>query len=185
MKTLSQVIAAFAPRRADENTIQDQFWSIAEVALYGGYFLVNGETRIYPVEIEFYLFVEDAPTGKWQQDANMYHKGKDVPYFPKEGSLYPHRYGVDYTFENEDDKYRASFLIRSYRYKAGGEVIKNPTYLWEDLFGYNSIAGNGLTISWVDDSEEVTPVRNQGKRINLNDGNGKADEKLWRFIKKL
>ena len=146
MKTLSEVIAAFDPRRADENTIQDQFWSIAEVALYGGYFLVNEETRIYPVEIEFYLYVENDPKGKWQQDANMYHKGKGVPYFPKEGSLYPHRSGVDYTFENENQKYRASFLIRSYQYETGGEIIKNPTYLWEDLFGYNSIAGNGLTI---------------------------------------
>ena len=83
MKTLSEVIAAFDPRRADENTIQDQFWSIAEVALYGGYFLVNEETRIYPVEIEFYLFVEEDSKGNWQRDANMYHKGKGVPYFPK------------------------------------------------------------------------------------------------------
>ena len=183
MKTLSQVIAAFDPRRADENTIQDQFWSIAEVALYGGYFLVNGGTRIYPVEIEFYLYVENDPKGKWQQDANMYHKGKDVPYFPKEGSLYPHRSGVDYTFENEEQKYRASFLIRSYRYAADGEVIKYPTYLWEDLFGYNSISGKGLTIRWVDDPEGVIPTRKQGTRINLNDGKGKADEKPWRFIK--
>ena len=185
MKTLSEVIAAFDPRRADENTIQDQFWSIAEVALYGGYFLVNEETRIYPVEIEFYLYVENDPKGKWQQDANMYHKGKDVPYFPKEGSLYPHRSGVDYTFENEEQKYRASFLIRCYQYEVGGEIIRKPTYLWEDLFGYNSIAGNGLTIRWVDDPEEVTPIKKQEKRLNLNDGKGKADEKPWRFIKSI
>ena len=86
-------------------------------------------------------------------------------------------------FENEEQNYRASFLIRSYQYEDGGEIIKNPTYLWEDFFGYNSIAGNGLTISWVDDPEVVIPTRKQGKRINLNDGKGKADEKPWRFIK--
>ena len=183
MKTLSEVIAAFDPRRADENTIQDQFWSIAEVALYGGYFLVNGKTRIYPIEIEFYLYVEEDPTGSWQRDANMYHKGQGVPYFPKEGSLYPHRSGVDYTFENEELKYRASFLIRCYQYEVGGEIIKKPTYLWEDLFGYNSTAGNGLTISWVDEPERVIPTRRQDKRINLNDEKGIADKKLWRFIK--
>jgi hypothetical protein len=185
MITLAQAIAAFNPKNADENTIQDQFWSIAEVALYGGYFLVNKEVHIYPVEIEFYLYVEDAPKGSWQQDANMYHKGKDVPYFPKEGSLYPHRSGVDYTFENEKQKYRASFLIRSYRYEAHSEVVENPTYLWEDLFGYNSIDGKGLTISWVDAPEDVKPVRKQGTRINLKDGNGNVDEKPWRFIKRV
>lgn len=65
----------------------------------------------------------------------------------------------------------------------GGEIIKKPTYLWEDLFGYNSIAVNGLTIRWVDDPEEVTPIKKQEKRLNLNDGKGKADEKPWRFIK--
>lgn len=183
MITLAQAIAAFDPKNADENTIQDQFWSIAEVALYGGYFLVNEETHIYPVEIEFYLYVEDTPKGSWQRDANMYHKGKGVPYFPKEGSLYPHRSGVDYTFENEEQKYRASFLIRLYKYEVGGDVIKNPTYLWEDLFGYNTIAGKGLTIRWVDDPEDVEPVREQDTRINLNDGNGKPDKKPWRFIK--
>ena len=147
--------------------------------------MVNEETRIYPVEIEFYLYVENDPKGKWQQDANMYHKGKGVPYFPKEGSLYPHRSGVDYTFENEEQKYRASFLIRCYQYEVGGEIIRKPTYLWEDLFGYNSIAGNGLTIRWVDDPEEVTPIKKQEKRLNLNDGKGKADEKPWRFIKSI
>ena len=68
MKTLAQTIEAFDPKKADENTIQDQFWSIAEVALYGGYFLVNEETHIYPVEIEFYLYVEDEPKGNWQRN---------------------------------------------------------------------------------------------------------------------
>ena len=184
MKTLAQAIAEFDPLKADENTIQEQFQIIAEAVLSGGYFLVNKETCIYPEEIEFYLFVEDAPKGSWQKDANMYHKGKDVPYFPKEGSLYPHRSGVDYTFENEDKKYRASFLIRSYRYKAGGEIIKNPTYLWEDLFGYNTLGENGLTIRWVDAQEGDIPAIDRGKRINLKDGTGKADKQLWRYFKK-
>lgn len=184
MKTLAQAIAEFDPIKADENTIQEQFRIIAEAALSGGYFLVNEDTYIYPEEIEFYLYVENAPKGSWQKDANMYHKGKDVPYFPKEGSLYPHRSGVDYTFENEDKQYRASFLIRSYRYKDNGEIIKNPTYLWEDLFGYNRIDGKGLRIRWVDAPEGAIPDIDKGKRINLNDGTGKADKQPWRYYKK-
>lgn len=183
MKTLAQAIAAFDPKRANESTIQDQFRTIAEAALSGGHFVVNEKTFIFPVEIEFYLYVEDAPKGSWQRDANMYHKGKDVPYFPKEGSLYPHRSGVDYTFENEEERYRASFLIRSYQYEAGGEIINNPTYLWEDLFGYNSIAGHGLTIRWVDTGVNVCPKIGQGKRINLKDGAGNEDKLPWRFYK--
>ena len=63
-----------------EEPIQDQFWSIAEVALYGGYFLVNGKTRIYPIEIEFYLYVEEDPTGSWQRDANMYRSGSPAKF---------------------------------------------------------------------------------------------------------
>lgn len=84
----------------------------------------------------------------------------------------------------DDKQYRASFLIRSYRYKKNGEIIKNPTYLWEDLFGYNRIDGKGLRIRWVDAPEGAIPDIDKGKRINLNDGTGKADKQPWRYFKK-
>ena len=67
--------------------------------------------------------------------------------------------------------------------KPVARLSRIPHTLWEDLFGYNSIAGNGLTMRWVDEPESVIPTRKQDKRINLNDGKGKADEKPWRFIK--
>ena len=115
MITLAQAIAAFDPRKANENTIQDQFWSIAEVALYGGYFLVNEKAHIYPTEIEFYLHGERNNEPAWMIDKKMIHRnGKEqVPYFPNTGSLFPHTFGIDVTFENEIEEYRASFLIRS------------------------------------------------------------------------
>ena len=82
MKTLFEDMRDFNARNASENTIQEMFAEIAVPALSGGYFLANN-TKIYPVDIEFYLYGE--------------RKG-DAPW-------------VDITFENEKEEYRASFLI--------------------------------------------------------------------------
>ena len=54
MKTLFEAMRDFNARNASENTIQDMFAEIAVSALSGGYFLANN-TKIYPVDIEFYL----------------------------------------------------------------------------------------------------------------------------------
>lgn len=81
MKTLFEAMRDFNAHNSSENTIQDMFAEIAVSALLGGYFLANN-TKIYPVDIEFYLYGE--------------RKG-DAPW-------------VDVTFENEKEEYRASFL---------------------------------------------------------------------------
>ncbi len=183
---LEKVLTTFNLREIKEEKILDEFNKIAKVVFYGGYFLVNKNTRIYPVEIEFYLYGErEEDLDTWRQDIKMIHKGnkKEVPYFPKTGSFYPHTFGVDVTFENEEKEYRASFLIREYQYKPNGEVVKKPTYLWEDLFGYNSFSGSGLVIKWIDDPSGCVQEPKMRKRKNLKGKDGKQDPKLLRFTK--
>ena len=184
MTRLERVLKNFNPRQETESSILDTFSEIAKVVFYDGYFSVNRTTRIYPTEIEFYLFDEKDKSCKWRRDEKMIHKGnkEEVPYFPF-CSFYPHTFGVDVTFENEKEEYRASFLIREYQYEKGGKTITSPTYLWEDLFGYNSFSGRGLRIKWIDKpgKDRSTPLK--GQRKNLKDSEGKPDKKKWRFTK--
>ena len=181
MKTLSQAIAEFDPVSATEESIKDQFRSIAEAVFNSGYFLVNGKRRIYPIDIEFYFYAEYDTTEKWRRDFNMYHKGKDVPYFPKEGSLYPHRSGVDYTFENPKKHYRASFLIRAYEVGLNGRKEDHPTYLWEDMFGECRCDGKGLNVIWKNEQHPKQWGADKAIRHNLNKRDGKQDTNEWRF----
>lgn len=184
MKTLNQALTEFNARNADDNTIQGMFAEIAVIVLSGGYFLVNESTRIYPMDIEFYLYGERVDDPNWMKDINMYHKGKDVPYFPIVGTFYPHESGVDVTFENETEQYRASFLIRGYKYEKNGPKVEKPRYLWEDLFGYGSFLGDGLKIKWVDAYDDADVEIDTDVRYNLKDANKKQDTKPWRFYRK-
>ena len=186
MTHLEEVLTQFNARNANEESINTEFRRIAETVFFGGYFLVNGETRIYPVDIEFYLYGEKKEEKKWMQDKKMIHRrrGKEeVPYFPNGGSLFPHSFGVDVTFENSEQKYRASFLIRSYC-KNNDEVETHPTYLWDDLFGEAGFSGSGLNVMWIDDESEEHKEIGQSKRLNLYDEHKNPDLKPWRFYKK-
>lgn len=183
MKTLKEVLTDFNARNADENSIQAMFSEIASIVLSGGYYQVNESSRIYPMDIEFYLYGEREGDPDWMKDANMYHKGRDVPYFPVVGTFYPHQSGVDVTFENKDEQYRASFLIRAYKYDKKAPVVSKPRFLWEDLFGYESFLGDGLKIKWVDASDDVEVIIETDVRYHLKDANKKPDKKPWRFIR--
>lgn len=170
-------------RLATFDSISELFNKIAIVVFYGGYFLINGKTKIYPLDIEFYLYGERKDDPEWMQDYNMYHHGKDVPYFPKEGSLHPHNSGVDVTFENEEKEYRASFLIRAYRNNTDKKKETHPTYLREEMFGEASFSGNGLNIIWVDEATDRIKEPITETRFRLNGKNKKPDTKKWRYIK--
>jgi hypothetical protein len=190
MSKLTEAFSKFNPRRAkDEIEIQKQFKEIAETVFYEGYFLVNDELKIYPVDIEFYLYDErtyDDNRYDWMKDNNMYHKHtakNKVPYFPKEGSLYPHESGVDVTFENEEEEYRASFLIRAYRTNIDDETIVNPKYLNEEMFGECTFNGTGLNIKWVDEQSEKSGELQWAVRFKFHDKNKEQDTKPWRCIK--
>ena len=151
MSKLIKVLLDFDLRKATSKTIQEEFEKIADVALNEGYFLVKLDKRskkIYPVEIEFYIYgeKESDQDQEWMCDYNMYHRHYDkidrtnpksdkknyVEYFPKAGSLFPHKSGVDVTFEDKDNEYRASFLIKKYRIDdPKGDIQKKATYLSE------------------------------------------------------
>ena len=182
MKTLFEAMRDFNARNASENTIREMFAEIAVPALSGGYFLANN-TKIYPVDIEFYLYGERKGDAPWMKDKNMYHKGPNVPYFPVIGTFYPNESGVDVTFENEKEEYRASFLIRAYKYDDNDEVVSTPRYLWEDLFSYVSFFDGGLHIQWVDAPGDTDVSIETDVRHNLKDGNGNTDNKPWRFYR--
>ena len=183
MSHLFDTLKAFNARQASEETIQGMLFDIAKVVLSGGYFEVNGDTTIYPMDIEFYLYDEKDPSRKWMRDANMYHKGPKVRYFPVIGTFYPHESGVDVTFENPDEGYRASFLIRAYKYEENGEIVRTPRYLWEDLFGYGSFFGDGLHIKWIDSPDDAKVDIKPDYRHHLNDENQQPDKKKWRFYR--
>lgn len=204
MSKLINVLQKFNLRKTTEDTIQSEFEKIADVALNEGYFLVNGNKRIYPVEIEFYIYGEresdQVEDKRWMCDYNMYHRHYDkidrkhpkddtknyVEYFPKTGSFFPHRSGVDVTFEDEDKEYRASFLIKAYRVdKPNGTIERRSTYLGEELFGYAPFGADGLKIDikWVDDPSVRTGIKGWDVRKNFHNKEKKQDLHKWRYIK--
>lgn len=144
------------------------FRPCAEKILCNGYFLVNNEYIIDLGAIELYYHEEDGDI----KDYIMYHtnahsskskiyelNNNKYPYF-EFGSFNLHQSGVDITFENEENKYRASFLIRSYRilrtedglYPTKDNAVYDPhsTHIFDDMF-YNGISCNGkaTVIVWI------------------------------------
>ena len=188
MKTLPQLLKKFDGSGLTENKLQAEFKEIAKAAIYGGYFRVNNEFDIHIVELEFYFHSENEGISS-VNDWAMYHRGKNVDYFPI-GSLHPHKSGVDVTFEKEG-KYRASFLIR--QYEIDGKIYDQPSYLREDLIGYTGcILGDGPKIEWVNvktmDSRDYLVEENPRINLGAYDEKGKRiecqfDNRNWRFTR--
>ena len=94
------------------------------------------------------------------------------PYF-KFGSFNLHQSGVDVTFENEEKKYRASFLIRSYRvlktddglYPKNDNTQYDPhsTHIFDDMF-YSGYANTEIV--WIPTDRKGGNVL-QYPRINV------------------
>lgn len=186
MNTLSSLLNDFAPAKTVVE-LTEQFAEIADSALNNGYLLINENYKIYLLDIEFYFHTEKENCIK---DPQMYHCG-NMPFFLK-GSLCPNRSGVDVTFEDyKNHEYRASFLIRGYKYVDDTETYVNnekkedynPQYLWEDLFGNAACigSGKGLNIKWVDElnAKYFKPI--SGKRANVDIITGETEHRLWRF----
>ena len=177
MKGLIKILKKFDSRRTkaikskkwNKNYVDKCFFPCAEDILCKGYFLVNNEYIIDLGAIELYYHEEEGKI----KDHVMYHinerlpkKYKEIvkqdggyPYF-KLGCFNLHASGVDVTFENQNEKYRASFLIRSYRVlkKENEEDVKGlempfdacSTHIFDDMF-YSGILlnSNSNTIKWV------------------------------------
>ncbi|MBO7606875.1 MAG: hypothetical protein J6T28_04580 [Paludibacteraceae bacterium] len=153
-----------------EKTVAECFKPCAEEILCNGYFLVNNKYIIDLGAIELYYHEEEGNI----KDYIMYHindnpKNKSkvkilengsVPYF-KIGRFHFHQSGIDVTFENEDEKYRAAFLIRSYRvlkadngkYPKDNHTKYDPhsTHIFDDMFYGGVSLGGSLEneIKWV------------------------------------
>jgi hypothetical protein len=131
MEELIKILESFEEKRNqkigdtwDADAVKQCFMPCAEKILCKGYFLINGNYIIDIGAIELYYHEEKGNI----KDYIMYHTNahpyksrmsefaKGYPYF-KPGSFNLHQSGLDVTFENPDinKKYRASFLIRSYR----------------------------------------------------------------------
>lgn len=128
--------------------LQKQFCSMAKELLYGGYFLVEGKTRLYLDDIEFY-YHEEGEEGL--KDPIMYHtndhEGKEIPYF-EIGRLNLHISGIDVTFENEEMKYRASFLIRGFHVD-NDEYDPHSTHVYDKMVHMGVPMGKPIEIEWI------------------------------------
>ena len=196
MKALIKILEDF-----DKNRVKGEDWSsktieekhkaiaewfrpCAEKILCNGYFLVNGEYIIDLGAIELYYHEEEDGGIK---DYIMYHtnahsskskvyklNNNSFPYF-KFGSFNLHQSGVDVTFENEEKKYRASFLIRSYRVlkteyglypeNDNTEYDTHSTHIFDDMF----YSGYGNTeIVWIPTDKKIGDVI-QSPRVHVSE----------------
>lgn len=191
-------------REAYANKIAECFIPCAKKIL-AGYFKVTNDVgdkvlvrKIQPTVLELY-YHEEKDGGF--RDPIMYHtdyrkrtekkaKGEtyfslsgltELPYYPI-GSLNPHTSGIDVTFENAQEKYRASFLIRAYSvtYENGKtRTVDNSTEIYDDLLLNGISLDNANWIEWVDDAVEVKAIK-QDLRRNVPDYEKVSDSpELW------
>lgn len=199
---LIEKLRAFQEGVNDRSNLEAEFSKLAEYLLGSGHFSVdygNGDGYdIYLKDIEFYFHEEQGP----EKDYIVYHRDNHKDYKPviedktrkylPVGSFYGHISGIDLTFENEAEHYRASCLLRGFKVmdKKTGETFDEtrPTYLYEYLVG-------GLTnnITWVESDNDVTgddidrtTRKNVYEYDDSNAGNPKKNEKEidkreWRY----
>ena len=193
----------------NENAVAECFKDCAKQILCDGYFLVNDKYIIDLGAIELYYHEEDGDIKDHkmyhtnEKLPEVFKKRYEeisidqLPIFYKElkenggypyfeiGSFNLHQSGIDVTFENDDnknDKYRASFLIRSYRMfkkdDPNREIIlydSCSSHLYDDLYyaGLLSFLGKSNNIKWVKYNKGGDIE--QKKRINIE------GERLWQF----
>ena len=181
------------PYNEKEKTLKTPFRALAQKALYGGYFVVKSGNqvlhRVYIHTVEFY-YHEEKRGGL--RDWIVYHKnplkGEPKDAFPI-GTFNSHQSGVDITFEDQTPdlkcpKYRASFLIRSFKVTTGdnedyiefgkypdhiksriNDVEFYPTHLYDYLFMQAPITD--ISISWKDVMPKKYGNVFSGQRINV------------------
>jgi hypothetical protein len=229
MDNLNKILNEFDLRRTKMLIDKEKVWDADAVAkcfepcakeiLLNGYFLVKNKYIIELGSIELYYHEENGPI----KDYIMYHRENriyskikeynkgELPYFDF-GSLNLHQSGVDITFENEQEKYRASFLIRAFRVIPKDDNVSNnqivfdsrSTYIFDELFYSGILWGQGSesAIKWVScDNKNIEniallrePRRNvckygepsfdliKGKWIDNKILNEK-DTRAWQFIR--
>ena len=162
------------------------FEPCAERILSGHFKVTNNEAgkpvvrTIQPTAIELYYHEEGE--GRFK-DPIMYHTNdrkvwtkenyfKDrgiegLPYYPI-GSLNPHTSGIDVTFENAKERYRASFLLREYKVSyEGGKTVKvvNSTEIYDDMLLNGITLDKADWIEWCDETEKVEVTRTWRRNV--------------------
>ena len=134
-------------------SLDEQFGRMAKELLYGGHFLIEGHKHLYLDDIEFY-YHEEGNGGL--KDPIMYHTNdherKEVPYFEL-GRLNLHVSGVDVTFENPQNHYRASFLIRGFHME-GRPYDPHSTHIYDEMLYMGVPIGKQIEIEWVRDPKK-------------------------------
>jgi len=195
MKHLIDILKQFDIERSsqknhNEKSIAACFMPVAEQILLGGCLYVNCEHpfKIDIRAIELYYHEEDGEL----KDPIMYHTNLHVPSFLVKkgitelpyfafGSFNLHTSGLDVTFENEQKKYRASFLIREYRVLDADEDVNSSTkkfdpystHIFDDLFPFGVSADNLKMIEWREEHKEgevKTMSRYNVKQYKLIEG---------------
>lgn len=181
-------------RHSSEEELTAAFAKLAPHFIYGGYIKVNDAYRVYIRTVEFY-YHDESNKPYAIKDPIMYHRNSNnnvnVPYFPIM-TLNAHISGYDITFENREQEYRASALIREYSiYDCRLNdflLLKNKTrddrstYLYDYLNGF-SLNGNP-SIVWVDDEHYPQKQLIQSRRLRtdiVKDGKKTEDTRQWRF----
>ncbi len=202
METLLEALKGFQKKDGlNLPMLYEEFRTLAKVFLYGGYLLINNETKIYVHDIEFYYHEENGRIS----DPIVYHQnknGKQIDYFPL-GYLHQHISGIDITFEKKD-VYRASALIRAFDVVNRENIVlvkndKRSTFIYDYLSLVNDVFSTStLSVKWVDQpvyiEDNLTGIPRQNvpafdgeekikaKKGERAIGKYKLDiDRLWRF----
>lgn len=203
MEKLKEILKQFDTNRNefkgvwDENAVAACFQPCAKEILSNGYFLINETYIIELGSIELYYHEEEGSI----KDPVMYHtnnKGAYSKYYKEKnelpffefGSFNFHTSGIDITFEKEK-KYRASFLIRSYRVLENKDQLKSDeiefdtcsTHIFEDMFPKGVLLNDKkkIDIEWVVDEYKRNVAVVPCKRINIAEYTKNSDGK---YVKK-
>ena len=217
--SLSESLKLFQEKVNGQTTLEEltpEFKELAPVFLYGGYINVRDKYHIFIRTIEFYYHSETDSENS-VKDPIVYHRNNRyidgrAPYFPLM-SLHAHASGFDITFENEEEQYRASALIRAYevwdveqkqylrydkntqkfRLHENGEPVWNDqsTYLYDFLNGFGTDG-----IKWEDSKHSQTIDLKTAKRKGVyksfdkenympkdENGNKVIDNRQWGFTR--
>lgn len=178
-------------RQKYADAIAECFMPCAQNILAGSFTVNNGNTKrtIRPTAIELY-YHEEGP-GRFK-DPIMYHtqdrksqyldsRGISLlPYFPM-GNMNPHTSGIDITFENPSDQYRASFLIREYELICddGNPIqVMNSTDIYDDLLINGISLDDADWIEWCDG--EAIPVERIERTWRRNVAEYEERDGVWK-----
>lgn len=191
---LYQALKSFPGANGNESNLAKEFEKVAKAVLFSGHFCINRDTNlefnIEPTCIEFYYHEDDNNV----KDEKKHLKGKSEFNYPL-GAIMPHSAGVDVLFDNREEKFHASFLIRGYRAieKNGDSYVnadKNNRYwksldLWYDLFGNsNMLNAVKFSIEWIDNGKPEPIEGDVFTMERIKDQKGFGDKREWAYYKR-